>query len=89
MKRSGEDLLRLTRTARGKSDVVLDRSEEDLLRLTRTAGGKSCVVIFCKDAVGGRVFVFDEDSAWKVGSSFWCYIILYRVFVYDPLLSLT
>ena len=63
MKRSGEDLLRLTRTAREKSDVVLERSEEDVSRLTRTAGGKSDVVIFCEEAVGGRVVVFDEDSA--------------------------
>ena len=63
MKRSGEDLLRLTRTAREKSDVVLERSEEDLLRLTRTAGGKSYVVIFCEEAVAGRFVAFDEDSA--------------------------
>ena len=89
MKRSGEDLLRLTRTAREKSDVVLERSGEDVLRLTRTAGWKVDVVFFYEEAVGGRVLVFDEDSAWKVGLSFWCYIILYRVFVYDPLLSLT
>ncbi len=63
MKRSGEDLLRLTRTAREKSDVVLERSEEDLSCLTRTAGGKSYVVFYCGEAVGGRVVVFDEDSA--------------------------
>ena len=67
----------------------MKRSGVDLLRLTRTAREKSDVVIYCEEAVGGRVVVFDEDSAWKVGPSFWCYIILYRVFVYDPLLSLT
>ena len=63
MKRSGEDLLRLTRTAREKSEVVLERSVEELSRLTRTAGGKSDVVFYCEEAVGGRVVAFDEDSA--------------------------
>ena len=89
MERSHEVLLRSTRTAREKLHVVLERSHEEFSRLTRTAGWKSYVVFFCDTAVSRRVVAFDENSAWKVARSFWCYIILYRVFVYDPNLSLT
>ena len=49
MERSHEVMLRLTRTLREKSHVVLERPHQDLSRLTRTAGGKSHVVFW-----GGR-----------------------------------